>query len=86
MTIFIKTAGQRPKDLKHEKNKIPLNSRWRIIPGSGKNIGNYVYIDDVVKGHILAIEKGLPGEKYILGGENVSYSGFFKTLKKVSQK
>ncbi len=63
-----------------------IKGRWRIIPGSGKNIGNYVYIDDVVKGHILAMEKGLPGEKYILGGENISYSGFFNTLKKVSQK
>ena len=63
-----------------------IKGRWRIIPGSGKNIGNYVYIDDVVKGHILAMDKGLPGEKYILGGENVSYSGFFATLRKVSQK
>jgi nucleoside-diphosphate-sugar epimerase len=63
-----------------------IKGRWRIIPGSGKNIGNYVYIDDVVKGHMLAMEKGLAGEKYILGGENISYSGFFKTLKKVSQK
>lgn len=46
----------------------------------------YVYIDDVVQGHILAIEKGSPGEKYILGGENVSYRGFFDTLTKVSHK
>jgi len=63
-----------------------IKGKWRIIPGSGKNIGNYVYIDDVVKGHLLAMEKGHPGEKYILGGENISYSGFFTTLKMVSQK
>lgn len=66
--------------------KLYTKGRWPIIPGSGKSIGNYVYIDDVVKGHLLAMEKGTPGEKYILGGENISYCGFFDSLKKVSQK
>lgn len=34
---------------------------------------NFVDIDDVVRGHILAIEKGRTGERYILGGENLSF-------------
>ncbi len=57
-----------------------IRGMWRIIPGRGNSIGNYVYIDDVVKGHMLAMEKGKPGERYILGGENVSYNEFFHKL------
>ncbi|MBK6932497.1 MAG: NAD-dependent epimerase/dehydratase family protein [Saprospirales bacterium] len=53
---------------------------WRLIPGDGRSIGNYVFIDDVVTGHILAMEKGRPGERYILGGENYSYNDFFALL------
>ena len=42
---------------------------------TGLNIGNYVYIDDVVNGHILAMKKGRDKERYILGDENLSYKG-----------
>jgi dihydroflavonol-4-reductase len=34
---------------------------------------NYVDIDDVVNGHLLALAKGRKGERYILGGENLSF-------------
>jgi len=54
--------------------------RWRIIPGNGKSVGNYVHVEDVVTGHILAMNKGIPGENYILGGDNVSYNDFFAEL------
>jgi len=63
-----------------------LNGTWHFIPGSGKQTGNYVFIDDVVEGHILAMKRGVPGEKYILGGSNVSFNDFFKILKSVSTK
>ncbi len=33
---------------------------------------NIVHVDDVADGHILAFEKGKIGERYILGGENLS--------------
>lgn len=57
-----------------------VKGKWRVVPGNGRSIGNYVYIDDVVKGHILAMDKGRPGERYILGGENVSYNRFYEAL------
>lgn len=34
---------------------------------------NFVDVEDVVSGHLLALEKGKRGERYILGGENLSF-------------
>ena len=33
---------------------------------------NLVDVSDCAKGHLLALEKALPGERYILGGENLT--------------
>ncbi len=63
-----------------------IAGKWRFIPGSGKNTGNYVYIDNIVDGHILALGKGKKGERYILGGENVSFNELFKLIQDVSGK
>ncbi len=63
-----------------------LKGIWRIIPGDGSKIGNYGFIDDVVNGHILAMEKGKAGEQYLLGGENASYEYFFKLVRQISNK
>lgn len=57
---------------------------WRWIPGPADKIGNYVYIDDVVTGHIQAMERGRAGQTYILGGTNHSYTEFFSLLQQVS--
>jgi farnesol dehydrogenase len=66
--------------------KMYLEGRFRLLPGDGTSIGNYVYIDDVVEGHLAAMEKGTPGERYILGGENASFRQFFDILTQVSGK
>jgi farnesol dehydrogenase len=60
------------------------NGQWRFIPGDGEKIGNYVFIDDVINGHILASKKGRAGERYILGGENLSFDDLFNTLEYVT--
>lgn len=54
--------------------------KWRIIPGDGTCVGNYVLVDDVVRGHILAAQKGKAGHRYILGGENLTFDRFFEIL------
>ncbi len=61
-----------------------LNRPFAVAPGSKDVIGNYVYVDDVARGHIQAMEKGKSGEKYILGGHNFGFSQFFEMLKEVS--
>ena len=60
--------------------------KWRIIPGDGRKIGNYVYIDDVVHGHLLAAQRGKAGERYILGGENLTFDEFFSRMGKLTGK
>ena len=57
-----------------------------ILLNRGRNIGNYGFIDDVVEGHLLAMERGKIGERYILGGENVSLSELFQMADKVDGK
>lgn len=61
-----------------------VEGTWRLIPGNGKSLGNYVYVEDVVSGHLLAMEKGRPGERYVLGGENISYIQFFEYVREAS--
>ena len=36
---------------------------------------NIVHVDDVAEGHALALERGVVGERYILGGENMAHGG-----------
>jgi len=61
-----------------------LDGTWRLILGDGRAVGNYAFVEDVARGHLLAWERGRSGEQYILGGDNVSYDGFFETLAAVS--
>jgi nucleoside-diphosphate-sugar epimerase len=57
-----------------------------ILLNRGVNIGNYALVDDLVRGHILAMEKGRIGERYIIGGENASLKRFFELVDEVSGK
>ncbi len=66
--------------------KTIIKTRTAFIPANGKAIANYAFVEDVVAGHFLALEKGIAGEKYILGGENLSYSSFFEMVKRYSDR
>ena len=61
-----------------------VEGKWRMIPGDGNSSGNYVYVEDVVSGHLLAMQKGRPGERYVLGGENISYNQLFEFVRQAS--
>lgn len=64
----------------YDRGKVP------VLLNGGTDIGNYVFVDDLVQGHILAMEKGRIGERYILGGENVGLKRFFELVDEVSRK
>ena len=61
-----------------------LSMHVAFVPSCENVVANYAFVDDVVAGHFLAMEKGLCGEKYILGGENLSYRSFFQTIKETT--
>ena len=63
-----------------------LKGRWRFTLADGSAIGNYVFIEDVIHGLWLALQRGKSGEKYILSGENLSLNTFFDTLANLSHK
>ena len=60
--------------------KLYISGFWRIIPGDGNSKGNYVFINDVVDGLILAAFSGRKGERYILGGENLTFREMFDKI------
>src|SRR4051795_12240312 len=45
---------------------------------------NFVDVEDVAQGHILAAEKGKRGERYILGGENLTWPGLVDRMADIS--
>lgn len=45
---------------------------------------NIVHVDDVAHGHWLAYQQGRVGERYILGGENLSLKQIFSELARLS--
>ncbi|MCC7085242.1 MAG: NAD-dependent epimerase/dehydratase family protein [Pirellulales bacterium] len=61
----------------YDRGKMP------VIMGGGK-VGNWVFVQDVVQGLIRAMQRGRPGEKYLLGGENLSLKQFLKIVDRVT--
>jgi dihydroflavonol-4-reductase len=54
--------------------------RLRLVPPGGQSV---VSVQDAVSGHLLALERGAPGRRYILAAENVSYRKFFERAARV---
>lgn len=59
-----------------------LQKKTVVIPMATNTLANYAYVADVVNGHIKAMEQGKAGERYILGGENLSYKDVISAVKK----
>lgn len=47
---------------------------------------NLVHVDDVAVGHVLALERGRIGERYILGAENMSLRDILRAIAEISGK
>lgn len=56
-----------------------------LVPSKLDTISNYVFIDDVINAHLLALQSGLSGEQYIIGGENISYQQLFNNIKTLTK-
>ncbi len=60
-----------------------LRGRMPAYLDTGLNI---VHVRDVAEGHILAMEKGRKGDKYILGNQNLTLREIFELLESISGK
>jgi dihydroflavonol-4-reductase len=58
-----------------------LNGRMPAYVDTGLN---FVPVEDAAAGHLLAAERGRVGERYILGGENLTLKQALETLSQVS--
>jgi dihydroflavonol-4-reductase len=58
-----------------------LRGRMLATLDTGLNI---VHVRDVARGHLLAAERGKPGEKYILGGANLSLAAIGRLLAEIA--
>lgn len=69
-----------PGSLTNRLIKQFIEGKLKALPNAGAKKGNGVYIEDVVTGHFLAMDKGKVGEKYILGGENLTLDQFIALM------
>jgi dihydroflavonol-4-reductase len=62
-----------PRDIRPTPTgRIIIEAAAGRMPGFVDTGLNLVHVDDVGSGHVAALERGTPGERYILGGDNVT--------------
>jgi len=58
-----------------------LNGRMPAYIQTGLNL---IDVRDVAQGHLLAAERGAPGERYILGNQNITLQGVLELLAEIT--
>jgi NAD+-dependent farnesol dehydrogenase len=60
------------------------NRRLPALLGRPERRWNYVFVDDAARGVALALERGRPGSRYVLGGENVTLGEFYAQVERLT--
>jgi NAD+-dependent farnesol dehydrogenase len=61
-----------------------LAGKFPGLLGDGHQRWSFAYNADVVAAHLVALEKGRPGEEYVLAGDNRSLNELFKMIGELS--
>jgi dihydroflavonol-4-reductase len=70
-----------PRDLKPTPTgRIVVDAVRGRIPAYVDTGLNVVHVDDVAEGHLLAFEKGLIGQRYVLGGDNLDLADLLRLI------
>jgi dihydroflavonol-4-reductase len=70
-----------PRDLKPTPTgRMILQAAAGRMPAYVNTGLNLVHVDDVARGHLLAFERGRTGERYILGGRNMTLKEILQEL------
>ena len=73
VTIVNPSTPVGPRDIKPTPTgRIIVDTLNRRMPAYVDTGLNLVHVDDVATGHLLACDKGMFGERYILGGEDMT--------------
>jgi farnesol dehydrogenase len=59
-----------------------MNNRLPGIVGPGDRLWSYSFVDDVAQAHVVALERGGKGERYLLAGENATLTQVFAAASK----
>lgn len=76
--------GPNDEDLITANNLISILTQTPTLVCSGGT--SVAHVDDVARGICLALEKGQSGERYILGGENLTIGDLVKVVRKFGKK
>src|SRR5207247_6527443 len=71
-------------DVYHSSTELVRRFLRREIPAYVDGALNIVDAEDVARGHLLADERGTPGERYILGNRNFTLDRLFADLGRLS--
>lgn len=82
MVLVLPTAPIGPGDWKPTPTgKMVLDFlRGRMFARLGEGGMNLVAVEDVARAHVLALQRGQPRERYLIGGENVSFAQIWALL------
>jgi NAD+-dependent farnesol dehydrogenase len=58
--------------------------RLRTRLGRGDRRICYAFVEDVARGHVLALQRGRPGGRYVLGGENATQDELLALLQELT--
>ena len=72
-----------PRDVKFISGELLVQALKGGIPAIPPGGLNYIDARDCAEGHIAAIEKGRPGERYILSGHNMTHRETMENISRV---
>jgi dihydroflavonol-4-reductase len=81
VTIVNPSTPVGPRDIKPTPTgRIVLDTIRGRMPAYVDTGLNIVHVDDVANGHLLAMDKGEIGERYILGGDNMTLASILEYI------
>lgn len=84
VVVVLPTLVLGPGDVKPTTGVLLLMAARGRIPGYVEGAINVVDVRDVAAGHIAAAARGKPGQRYILGGHNVTFQEMLAVMAQVA--
>jgi len=72
-----------PRDARPSSGKMIVDVVKRRLPGWTDGFNNFVDVRDVARGMIAAWQRGRRGERYILGGHDMTYREVFEQIARI---